>query len=134
MRTNWMIVSGQHTDEEDASVSGEWKSRDIPPQETVFVSLPESAEGYQDDKNAYPFRNWDDFRSYQLEYGISCPIYIIEQAKKLKQLISFKYQIGDDEEEIKFLWIAAPGIYQPDTGLARLGKGEKTDRANGVFG
>ena len=133
MRTNWMIVSEQYTDEEDASVSGEWKSRDIPQQETVFVSLPDSAEGYQDDKNAYPFRNWDDFRSYQLEYGISCPIYTIEKAKKLGQLISFKYQIGDDDE-LKVIWVAATGIYQHDTGLATLGKGEKTDRAQGVFG
>lgn len=133
MRTNWMIVSGQYTDEEDASVSGEWKSRDIPPQETVFVSLPDSADSYQDDKNAYPFRNWDEFRSYQLEYGISCPIYLIEKGKKLGQLERFAYQIGDDPE-VKYLWTTAIEVYQSDTGLATMGKGEKKDRAEGVFG
>lgn len=132
MRTNWMIVSGQYTDEEDGSVSVEWKSRDIPPQETVFVELPAFAEDDQNDEKVYPFSNWDGFRTYQLEYGISCPIYLIEKAKKLGQLIPFKYQIGDDDES-KLLWIAATGIYQPDTGLATLGKGEKTDRVKGVI-
>lgn len=132
MRTNWMIVSGQYTDEEDSSVSVEWKSRDIPAHETVFVSLPETAEGYQLEKDVYPFSNWDDFRSYQLEFGISCPIYIIEQAKKLGQLLPLNYQIGDDDES-KVLWTTAIGIYQADSGLATLGRGEKTDRVKGII-
>ncbi len=132
MRANWMIVPAQYTDEEDASVSGQWKSRDIPAQETVFVSLPESAESYQYDKAVYPFYNWDDFRSYQLEHGISCPIYIVEKARRLEQLIPLKYQIGDDGE-VEVLWVVEKGTYQSDIGLATLGKGEKIDRAKGII-
>lgn len=133
MKANWLIVSGQYTDEDEGSVSAEWKSRDIPPQETVFTSLPEDIDYDGIDKKVYPFKNWDEFRSYQLEYGISCPVYTIEVAKKLNQLLAFCYQIGDDnDKEKKILWILSPGIYEADIGLAQLGKGQKLDRAKGV--
>lgn len=129
MRTNWLIVQGQYTNEDDGK-AGTWKSRDIPPQETIFVTLPEWAEYDGDDKKVYPFGSWEDFRAYQLEYGISCPIYLTKKGKELNQLIPFKYQIGDDKEE-KTLWITSLGVYRSDTGLATLGQGEKIDRANG---
>jgi CRISPR-associated endonuclease/helicase Cas3 len=132
METNWMIVPAQHTDEENATVSGQWKSRDIPAQETVLVSPPEAAEVYDFDTDTYFFRNWDELRSYQLEYGISCPIYLIEKAKRLQQLIPLKYQIGDDRA-VKVLWIVEAGVYQSDTGLATLGTGNRTDRARGII-
>ncbi len=134
MRTNWMIVSDQFTDEDDASVSNEWKSRDIPPQDTVFVNLPAFAEMNPDEENqvAYPFQNWDQFRSYQLEQGISCPKYMTGKASKLGEFIQFAYQIGDDDEK-KFLWLVAEGVYKSDTGLANIGKGQKSDRASGNF-
>lgn len=134
MRTNWMIVSDQFTDEDDASVSNEWKSRDIPPQDTVFVELPKFAENYSDEENkaAYPFQNWDHFRSYQLEQGISCPKYMTNKAGKSGEFMKFAYQIGDDDET-KFLWLTADGVYKSDTGLANIGKAQKTDRASGNF-
>ena len=129
-----MIVSDQFTDEDDASVSNEWKSRDIPPQDTVFVELPKFAENYsgEENKNAYPFQNWDHFRSYQLEQGISCPKYMTSKAGKSGEFIQFAYQIGDDDET-KHFWLVSEGVYKPDTGLANIGKSQKTDRASGNF-
>lgn len=134
MRANWMIVSDQFTDEDDASVSNEWKSRDIPPQDTVFVKLPEFAQNGPNGKDeaAYPFRNLDQFRSFQLEQGISCPKYMTAKADKSGEFTQFTYQIGDDDER-KVLWVTAEGVYKADTGLANIGKQQKTDRASGNF-
>lgn len=134
MRTNWMIVSDQFTDEEDASVSNEWKSRDIPPQDTVFVKLPDFAKTGTDNKNktAYPFHNWDQFRSYQLEQGISCPKYMTAKAEKTGEFTKFAYQIGDDNE-VKYLWLVEDDVYKSDTGLANVGRKLKTDRVSGNF-
>jgi CRISPR-associated endonuclease/helicase Cas3 len=132
MNHNWMIVSGQHTDQDEVSVTGHWKSRDIPPQETVFIEMPESGQQYDGkDRKAYPFHSWDEFRTFQLEFGISCPVYMTEKAKKFNQLIPFQYTIGDDQIP-NTLWIVAPGIYKPETGLALLGKGEVSDRSAGI--
>jgi CRISPR-associated endonuclease/helicase Cas3 len=130
MNSNWMIVSPQHTDEDDASVTGRWKSRDIPTQEMVCVEFPEYGEEFDgENKKVYPFHSWDEFRSYLLEFGISCPAYTINKAKH--QLIQFWYTIGDDKDASS-IWVVASGVYHSDTGLALLGKGEVSDRAMGV--
>jgi CRISPR-associated endonuclease/helicase Cas3 len=132
MNSNWMIVSGQHTDEDDVSVIGHWKSRDIPAQEIVCVEYPEYGEEFDGgSKKVYSFHSWDEFRTYQLEFGISCPVYMIERAKRLGQLIPFKYTVGDDNHTSS-IWVVAPGIYQSSIGLALLGKGEVSDRATGI--
>lgn len=133
MKANWLIIQGQFTDEEEGK-AGQWKSRNIPPQQTVFVGLPEMGKYEGNDKSVYPFSNWDEFRSYQLEFGISCPTYLVEKAKKLNQIMSFHYKIGDDKKKDTLtLWLAAPDIYNSKTGLATFGKGEQTGRANGVI-
>ena len=133
MKLNWMIVSNQHADEEQVTVSGDWKSRDIPTQQTVFVNLPEpDAAREGKDENSYVFRNWDAFRGYELECGISCPEYLVRMGKERQQLSPFVFRVGDDKD-IHTVFVIADGIYTPEAGLALLGKGEKTDRAKGVI-
>jgi len=119
MRDNWLIVPHTKTDE-DSGQAGLWKSRDIDAQTTVFVKPPsdtESADG--DDKKVFPFLNYDVFRSYQLEYGISCPTYLIKNGLKSGQLTTFCYTVGQDEKDVQKLYLCS--IYNEDIGLAGLG-------------
>ena len=119
MRDNWLIVPHTKTDEENGQ-AGLWKSRDIDAQSTVYVKPPsENDAGDDDDKKVFPFLNYDTFRSYQLESGISCPTYIIKKAVKVGQLTTFHYTIGQDEKEVQALHICS--VYNDEIGLAGLG-------------
>jgi CRISPR-associated endonuclease/helicase Cas3 len=132
MDANWLIVSNLHADEEDVTVSGQWKSRDIPAQQTVFVGLPDSAAARAgDDESVYVFKNWDAYRGYELEMGISCPEYLRRMGQERQQLYLFPFRVADDKD-IRKAWVLQEGVYQSSVGLALLGKGEKTDRAAGV--
>lgn len=119
MRDNWLIVPHTKTDEENGQ-AGLWKSRDIDAQDTVYVKPPsdtDAAEG--NDKKVFPFINYDAFRSYQLEYGISCPTYLIKNGLKSGQLTVFPYTIGQDEKDVQKLYIYSS--YNDEVGLAALG-------------
>ena len=119
MRDNWLIVPYTKTDEENGQ-AGLWKSRDIDAQDTVYVKPPsdtDAADG--DDKKVFPFLNYDAFRSFQLEYGISCPAYLIKNGLKSGQLTVFPYTVGQDEKNIQKLYICS--IYNDKIGLAGLG-------------
>ncbi|MFD1186539.1 CRISPR-associated helicase Cas3' [Pontibacter rugosus] len=119
MRDNWLIVPHAKTDEENGQ-AGLWKSRDIDAQDTVYVRPPsdtDAAEG--NDQRVFPFLNYDAFRSYQLEYGISCPTYLIKKGLKTGQLTVFAYSIGQDEKDIHKLYIYSG--YNDEIGLAALG-------------
>jgi CRISPR-associated endonuclease/helicase Cas3 len=119
MRDNWLIVPNTTTDEENGR-AGLWKSRDIDAQSIVYVKPPsdtDAADG--DDKKIFPFLNYDAFRSYQLEYGVSCPTYLIKKGLKLGQLTMFLCTIGQDERDVQKLYICS--IYNDEIGLASLG-------------
>ncbi|WP_421828331.1 CRISPR-associated helicase Cas3' [Larkinella sp.] len=134
MKLNWMIVPDQYADEDQVTVFGQWKSRDIPPQKTVFI-VPPGSDADQGDENVYVFKNWDAFRGYELEFGISCPDYLERMGNERKQLYSLCFRVGDDKgkKDIHKILILVDGIYTPKIGLALLGKGEKTDRAKGII-
>jgi CRISPR-associated endonuclease/helicase Cas3 len=118
IQDNWLIVPHTKSEEDEAKASN-WKARDIMKQETFMTAPPEFYETKDEaDKNAFPFANFESFRSYQLEHGVSCPNYLIKKANELGQLIRFPYTIGDDQE-IHHVFIA--NCYNEDTGLAELG-------------
>ena len=119
MRDNWLIVPQTNTDEENGQ-AGLWKSRDIDVQTTIYVSPPsEAVAAVGDDQKVFPFINYDAFRSYQLEYGISCPMYLIKKGIDGKQLSVFSYTIGQDEKDVQHLYICS--IYNDEIGIAGLG-------------
>ncbi len=119
MRDNWLIVPQTNTDEENGQ-AGLWKSRDIDVQTTIYVIPPsENAAADGDDQKVFPFINYDAFRSYQLEYGISCPMYLIKKGIDEKHLSLFHYTIGQDEKDVQKLYICS--IYNDEIGLAGLG-------------
>ena len=67
---NWLIGSKERTKEDDTS-NQFWKSRNIPPQETVYVCAPENSH----------FNNWHDFQEYKIEKSIEIPCYFIKDYK-----------------------------------------------------
>ncbi|WP_114781226.1 CRISPR-associated helicase Cas3' [Botryobacter ruber] len=119
MRDNWLIVPYTKTDEENGQ-AGQWQSRNIESQTTIYVQAPiDAAEDYENDNMAFPFLNYDAFRSYQLEYGISVPTYLIKKGLKAGHLTRFCYTIGQDEKATQVLFLCS--IYNDEIGLAGLG-------------
>lgn len=121
MKKNWLIVPDTRTDEEAGRV-GEWKSRDIAKQIVVFTQFPEYSDkmGKTDD---FTFSDYDSFRSFQLETGVSCPQYVVEKAFNLRQVVCRKYIIGDNKEDPETVWIV--NKYDAAMGLAGLGLDDK---------
>jgi|GEM_PF-290275 len=121
MKKNWLIVPDTNADEEAGRV-GDWKSRDIAKQTVVFTQFPEYSDkaGNTDD---FTFPNYDSFRSFQLETGISCPHYLVEKAFTLGQVVCRKYIISDNKDDPETVWIA--NAYDANLGLAGLGLNDK---------
>lgn len=119
MRDNWLIVPYTKTDEDNGQ-AGLWKSRNIDAQTTIYVKPPSETDGLDGhDRMAFPFQNYDAFRSYQLEYGISCPTYLVKNGLKSGQLTVFPCTIGQDENDIQKSYLCS--IYNDEVGLAGLG-------------
>ncbi len=138
MGQSWMIVPARSADEEDGTLEGVWKSRDIDPQTTVFVSLPEVCS-YPDNEQeskmpVFHFRNWDAFRNYELEFGISVSSSLCANEKRQNEdslLIERQVVIGDDPDPQT---ITVALAYDQQTGLAWLGDPLSTSRrANNVL-
>jgi len=87
-RNNWLINPMQKMQRDDTD-SNLWKSRNIPPQDTVYVKKPESPY----------FRNYLEFQAWKLSYSIEIPVYLIEKFRKenILQKPETVY-IGEDKE------------------------------------
>jgi CRISPR-associated endonuclease/helicase Cas3 len=72
LEANWLIVPKAQSEEgeEDFQL---WKSRDIGPHRTVLTECPESFDSY------------DEYRSFELEYGVSCPSYLVDKELRREQ-------------------------------------------------
>ena len=101
---NWLIGSKERTKEDDTS-NQFWKSRDIPPQETVFVCEPENAH----------FKNWHEFQEFKIATSIEIPVYLIQKAKKSHLLDSMEISIGFDYRDCIF--VIREGFYDKDFGF-----------------
>lgn len=118
IRENWLIVQANPANEDDATVPGRWKSRDIPPQKTVLVRQPEDTPT----DGPYRFDSYDDMRSYFLDFGVECASYLIERGWKRGALTSFSFIVGEDRtQEPEQIFVVCKG-YDPPDGLGR-GKG-----------
>jgi CRISPR-associated endonuclease/helicase Cas3 len=104
MRNNWLIVPRRGSDEDRGTVAGEWCSRDIDPQTTVFVALPAAVlpERGDPDASAFHFRSYDELRGFELDHAVSCPAYLVQnelRRKENSQVTPCSYTIGDDKGE-----------------------------------
>lgn len=97
---NWLIGSKEMTKEDDTS-NQFWKSRDIPAQETVFVSKPQSTY----------FKNWHDFQEYKVSMSIEIPLYLIQKALKQHIIDVVNVSIGTEEEQKETIYVIREGFY-----------------------
>jgi len=109
IKANWLIVP-QAPVLEDADAYQMWRSRDIGPTTTVFIEDP------------VHFYSYDAYRSFEAEYGISCPGYLVENELRRadregvgSRIILLRRKLREDD-----LDMAYTSLYDPNTGLGFL--------------
>ncbi len=100
---NWLINPKQimATDDTDTNF---WRSRNIAPQDTVFIEKPSSKFFY----NYFGFQNW------KLNNSLELPVYLIEKGKKLHMIDLEKIRIKDEEE---FIYVIREEFYNKTKGV-----------------
>ncbi len=99
---NWLINPKQITATDDTDTNF-WKSRNIKPQDTVFVEKPTSKFFY----NYFGFQNW------KLNNSLELPVYLIEKGKKLHMIDLEKIRIKDEEE---IIYVIREDFYNEEKG------------------
>lgn len=102
-KNNWLINSKQISNKDDSGVNF-WKSRDISPQETVFVSITE---------NSY-FSNYLAYQDWKLKNGLELPMYLIDKGKKSFIIDLKEVKIKEDKEQ---LYVIREGFYTIEKGV-----------------
>lgn len=105
---NWLIGSKERAKEDDAS-SQFWKSRDIPPQESLFVCKTPTSF----------FKNWHEFNEFKLSYSIEVPLYVAQEAGKNHLVDSMEISIGQQERRERIL-VIREGFYDGNYGFTLL--------------
>ena len=100
----WLIGSKERTKEDDTS-NQFWKSRDILPQESVFVMKPGNPH----------FKNWHDFQEYKILSSMDIPSFLIQKAQKSHIVDSVEISIGIDSKE--YIYVIREGFYNETFGL-----------------
>jgi len=100
---NWLINPMQRTEIDDVNANF-WRSRNIAPQDTVFVKQPESKFFY----------NYLDFQSWKLKNSLELPVYLIEKGKKRHMIDIQRIFIKDDEE---IIYVIRDGFYNKKKGV-----------------
>lgn len=100
---NWLITSKQISKLDDTETSF-WKSRNIGPQDTIFVKSPEFKS----------FNNYLEFQSWKIENSIELPVYLIEKGQKNNMIEIQKVWIKD---EIEIILVLRNGFYNFEKGV-----------------
>ena len=94
MNQNWLIVPDRRLDEEAGTVSTAWRSRDIDEHRIVLTQTPED------------FKKYEDYQAFALEYGVSCPIWMVERELRKdedqRRIIAVKRWIDDEQETLLY--------------------------------
>jgi len=100
---NWLINPAQKptTDETDTNF---WKSRNIAPQDTVYIEKPLSNTFY----NYFSFQNW------KLKNSLELPVYLIEKGKKLHMIDLVPIRVKEEYENI---YVIREGFYDKEKGV-----------------
>lgn len=100
---NWLINPKQITATDDTDTNF-WRSRNIAPQDTVFVEKPISKVFY----------NYLEFQTWKLNNSLDLPVYLIKKGRKLHMIDLEKVWIKDEEQRIS---IIRKGFYNKVIGL-----------------
>lgn len=103
---NWLINPKQIT-ATDETETNFWKSRNIAPQDTVFVEKPTSKFFY----NYFSFQNW------KINNSLELPVYLIEKGKKMHMIDLEKIRIKEDYE---IIYVIREGFYNNEKGATFL--------------
>lgn len=101
--TNWLINPMQNSTVDDIDTN-DWKSRDIPPQDTLYVEKPE---------NKY-FSSYFEFQEWKIYNSVEVPLYLIEKYDKANMLDTEKIHVNDEKWVIK---IIKEGYYTFEKGI-----------------
>lgn len=93
MNQNWLIVPDRRVDEEAGTVSVAWRSRDIDEHRSILTQAP------------YDFKNYEEYRAFVLEFGVSCPIWMVEKELRRKEgsrIASVEVLIDDEPTKLLY--------------------------------
>lgn len=100
---NWLINPMQVTATDNTDTNF-WRSRNIAPQDIVFVKQPESKFFY----------NYLDFQSWKLKNSLELPVFLIEKGRKLNMVDIQRIFIKDEEE---IIYVIRKGFYNRTKGV-----------------
>lgn len=86
---NWLVLPKAESEDENFETP-EWLSRDIPPQRTVFTASP------------HHFNTYSEYREFELEHGISCPVWQIERGKQLERVREVSFFVDDEKINVAY--------------------------------
>ncbi|AUD02102.1 CRISPR-associated helicase Cas3' [Spirosoma pollinicola] len=93
MNQNWLIVPDRRLDEEAGTVSTAWRSRDIDEHRTILTRSP------------YDFKNYEEYQAFVLEFGVSCPVWMVEKEERRKEnsrITVVEVLIDDEPEKLRY--------------------------------
>lgn len=100
---NWLLNSKKITATDDTDTNF-WKSRNITPQDSVYIEKPLSNTFY----NYFSFQNW------KLNNSLELPVYLIEKGKKLHMIDLVRIRIKEEYENI---YVIREGFYDNEKGV-----------------
>ncbi len=110
---NWLIVQNAELENEDDEQTHDWKSRDIAPQQTVFVGV--KVDNFlAGESSTELIKNRMDFRKWQLKHGVQIYAYQLEMAQRIGAIEKHQIIVGEDSEEV---WLVNDDYYDLKYGL-----------------
>lgn len=100
---NWLINPKQFSTIDDTDTNY-WRSRNIAPQDTVFVEKPQSNF----------FSNYYNFQNWKLKNSVELPVYFIEKGRKLNMIDLEELRINEEKEVI---YVVRAGFYNYEKGV-----------------
>lgn len=100
---NWLIVPNAQTTA-DSTETSFWRSRNIPPQETIYVEEPESAY----------FSDYLRWQNWKIKNSIELPVYLFEKMLKNGSAYSITVNIREESEKI---FIVQESYYSSEKGV-----------------
>lgn len=107
--TNWLILPVINVEQDDDNVESKWKSRDIPPQTTVFADY----DIWFDNKTTY-FDNQSERKEFEMRHGIQSYSWQIKRGIEEKWIDAVTFTIREENE---VLFIVNSKFYDSEIGL-----------------
>lgn len=112
-KANWLLNPKQKSAEDDNDVNF-WKSRDIIPQDTVFVKRPDSTS----------YLSYSEFQAWKISNSVELPIYLIEKGQKQHKIDSVSIRV---KNETIGIYVIREGFYDEVLGAVFLDESNSVD-------